>query len=246
MTLDLRLGDYREVMRDVECDLVCADPPFSETTHEGHDAGTDTANRRVRASGVRDTGRARREISYDFWTPADVFEFVQFWRPRNRGWFAVCTDSELWSAWRAAFRWHGLVTFQPVILNVPGMTVRQSGDGPSSWCVPVAVARPTGPPWSNWGTLPGSYTGPVGQIERAASAVAGAKPLWACRALVRDYSRPGDLVADPCMGGGTVPLAAAIEGRRAVGSEVVESTFAAAQARLASGYTPALDFGAAG
>lgn len=235
---DLRWGNYTAVLHDVECDAVICDPPFSETTHDGHDAGTDTANRRTKANGVRDTGRARREITYDHWTPADVFEFVQFWRPRCRGWFVACTDSELWPAWRAALRWHELVTFQPVILNIPGMSVRQTGDGPSSWCIPVAVARPKGEPWLTWGTLPGSYTGTVGSTARAASSVAGSKPLWAMRALVRDYSRPGDLVVDPCAGGGTTLAAALLEGRRAIGSEIDEDTYRVALNRLSGGFTP--------
>lgn len=65
------------------------------------------------------------------------------------------------------------------------------------------------------------------------------------RAIVRDYSRRGDLVCDPTAGGGTTLLAAAIEGRRAIGAEVDDETFRAAKRRLAAGYTPALDFGAA-
>ena len=65
------------------------------------------------------------------------------------------------------------------------------------------------------------------------------------RAIVRDYSEPGDLVCDPCAGGGTTLLAAVIEGRRAIGAERDPDTFAKAVARLRRGYTPCFDFGAA-
>jgi DNA modification methylase len=44
------------------------------------------------------------------------------------------------------------------------------------------------------------------------------------RALVRDYSRPGDLIVDPCMGSATTILAAVIEGRRAIGAEMDPKT----------------------
>lgn len=47
-----------------------------------------------------------------------------------------------------------------------------------------------------------------------------------------------DLVCDPCAGGATTLLAAAIEGRRAIGAERDPATFASAQRRLACGYTP--------
>ena len=60
------------------------------------------------------------------------------------------------------------------------------------------------------------------------------------RALVRDYTRPGDLVCDPCAGGATTLLAAAIEGRRAIGAELDPSTHAKAMRRIARGYTPDL------
>lgn len=45
------------------------------------------------------------------------------------------------------------------------------------------------------------------------------KPEWLMRALVRDYSRAGDLVCDPLAGYGTTLHAAIAEGRRAIGSE---------------------------
>ena len=60
------------------------------------------------------------------------------------------------------------------------------------------------------------------------------------RALARDYSRPGDLICDPCTGKGTTLLAAAVEGRRAIGAEVNRDTYAEAQAWLGAGYTPTL------
>lgn len=241
MSLDLRLGRYQDVLGDVECDLVCSDPPYSKRTHEGHDAGAGLANKAEthweRSDGRRDPCRPRRAISYDFWTAVEVHEFVEFWAPRNRGWFVCLSDSDLCAVWRAAFEDHGLCGFQPVPIYIPGMTVRMCGDGPSSWAIYANVARPRREPFSTWGTLPGGYTGSVGKIERAASVVAGAKPLWAMRALVRDYSRPGDLVVDPCAGGGTTLAAAMLEGRRAVGAEVNPDHHREAMNRLAGAHS---------
>jgi len=45
---------------------------------------------------------------------------------------------------------------------------------------------------------------------------------------------PGDLVCDPCAGGGTTLLAAVLEGRRAIGAELDCATFEKAVKRLRS------------
>jgi DNA modification methylase len=52
------------------------------------------------------------------------------------------------------------------------------------------------------------------------------------RDIVGDYTRPGDLVCDPCAGGATTLLAAYQTGRRAIGAELDPATYAKAKARL--------------
>ena len=96
------------------------------------------------------------------------------------------------------------------------------------------VARPRSRQFSTWGCLPGAY---ISHCEKH-GAVAGAKPLDLMRSIVRDYSRPGDLVCDPCAGGGTTLLASLWEGRRAIGAELDADTHAKATARLSSAAIP--------
>ncbi len=240
--IDLRLGRWEDVLADVgEVDCVCTDPPYSERTHSGHDDGAAMANKKggwVRASGSVDPFRGRRALSYSQWGAREINAFVESWAPRCRGWFVCMSDSDLCVAWREAFENSGLTGFQPVPVLMPGMTVRMAGDGPSSWAVYCNVARPRA--LHRWGTLPGGYHGSNGNGASRAGSHVGGKPLWLMRALVRDYSKPGDLVCDPCAGGGTTLLAAAIEGRRAIGAEVDPDTHAKATRRLAAGYTPDL------
>jgi len=143
------------------------------------------------------------------------------------------SDSDLCLVWREAFETAGLTGFAPVPIVITGMTVRLSGDGPSSWAVYANVARPKA--LHRWGTLPGAYVGPYADREHI-----GGKPLWAMTALVRDYTKPGDLVCDPCAGAATTLLAALIEGRRAIGSEVNEETHQLGVNRIRDGYTPSL------
>jgi site-specific DNA-methyltransferase (adenine-specific) len=75
-----------------------------------------------------------------------------------------------------------------------------------------------------------------------ANSVTGMKSLGGMRAVVRDYSRPDNLIVDPYAGSGTTLLAAAIEGRRAIGAEIDQKIFALAVKRLSAGWTPAMSF----
>jgi hypothetical protein len=180
----------------------------------------------------------RRSLNYTFWTDDDVAAFVEHWGPRVRGWFVACTDHGLVTAWEHALAASGRYVFAPLQFMHPGSRVRIAGDGPSQWSTTIVVARPKTRVFQRWGTLPGGYVLPPAHTDR--DMVIGGKPLWLMRALVRDYTRPGDLVCDPCAGGATTLLAAAIEGRRAIGAELDPSTHAKAMRRIARGYTPDL------
>lgn len=236
---DLRLGRWEEVLADVgEVDAVIVDAPYSARTHERQRHG-----RLSKREGYsNDACLTQRGLTYDALSDDDVHGFVRAWAPRTRGWFVTITDSELYPAWRDALRDAGRYVFAPLACVQTGMNVRLAGDGPSNWTVWVVVARPRCVPYSKWGTLPGAYVLRQDQERKRMgdAVVHGAKPLWLMQSLVRDYSRPGDLVCDPCAGGGTTLLAAAIEGRRAVGAEMDEKHFAIAQKRLSRGYTPTL------
>lgn len=232
--IDLRLGRWEEALADVDMvDAVICDPPYGARTH----AGADAVAGPLRSDG-RDHNTTRRPIGYAAWTAAHVRTFVGAWADRCRGWMACMTSADLLPAYESAFIRAGWYPFTPLPLVSPGSRCRLLGDGPSNWTVFMLVARPRTKRMASWGTLPGAYTY---KPERGMVRVGG-KPLSLMRAIVRDYSRPGDLVCDPCAGGATTLLAAAIEGRRAVGAEVDAETFAKAQARIARGYTPRMQF----
>jgi site-specific DNA-methyltransferase (adenine-specific) len=228
MTCELRLGRWQDALADVgECDALITDPPYSERTHSGHDAHESRAY----------DGAARRTLSYAYWTAADVEAFVLHWGPRTRGWIVAMTDHELVPAWEAAFERVGRYAFAPLQMMEPGSRVRLAGDGPAQWCTTIMVARPRTREYLAWGALPGGY---LIRGARGDDRHIGGKPLPGMRALVRDYSRPGDLVIDPCAGGATTLLAARMEGRRAIGAEMDPATHALAAKRLAKPYTPQL------
>jgi site-specific DNA-methyltransferase (adenine-specific) len=214
MSIDLRLGDWRDVLADVECDALITDPPYGARTHEGHDA-------------VEGVNGDRQSLSYASWGPDDVCEFVGHWAQRTRGWMCVMSCTDLANVWRDAFHDSGRYAFHSLPCVIRGASVRLAGDGPSSWSVCLTVSRPRNKKFSTWGTLPGAYVG-----KRRTGGHIGGKPDWLMSAIIRDYTRPGDLVCDPCAGGGTTLVAAESLGRKAVGAEIDPETHAKAMARI--------------
>lgn len=216
--IDLRLGRWEDVLDGVVVDTLISDPPYDDTTHAG-----------AKHHG-RSDGSVSEAISYDHWTPRDVRRFVDAWHERVRGWMVCLTSSGLTLSWQAAYRRVGRYSFAPVPCVIRGMTVRLGGDGPSSWAVYAMVARPRNEEFVAWGTLPGAYV-----VPRSVAAENGrGKPPWLMQALVRDYTRPGDVVCDPCAGYATTLTAAVGLGRRAVGAEVDPAVYERARAELAA------------
>lgn len=219
--IDLRLGRYQDVLGDVECDAVICDPPYSARNHRGHDS--------IAGFEARD-GHAREQIDYSHWTADEVSSFVATWSPRTRGWIVALTSHDLIPAWEAAFDEAGRLAFAPVPCVIRGMTFRMLGDGPSSWAVYAMVARPRTRAMQAWGTLPGAYV--VGKAHAGGGGGGRGKPIDLMRALVRDYSRPSDLVCDPCAGYATTGVAALGMGRQFVGAEMDEAAHAQGCERL--------------
>lgn len=248
MTADIRLGRWQDVLADVACDALICDPPYSARTHEGHDDGVQSTEAKQGEPSFNakryELGLPpiRRALNYAAWTPADVDHFVGAWSDRVRGWFVAFTSHDLVGAYTDALERHGRYVFAPLPFFSPGSRVRLSGDGPSAWTCWIVVARPRCEPFTKWGTLPGGYVYPMDKpggagVERRSDTVVGAKPIGLMRAIVRDYSRPGDLVCDPFLGSGTTAIAALSEGRRFVGSEEKPEHMAIIKRRLARGHT---------
>lgn len=241
--IDLRFGEWQAALADVsEVQTLIVDAPYSERTHSSHNAGADDANTAARPEIKGNVTRQRlgldpmrRSITYSHWTATEIEEFCTAWSGRTRGWFVTITDHILGPIWSNVLEGFGRYVFAPIPFVETGSRVRLTGDGPSSWTAWVIAARPCTREFQRWGTLPGAY---IARNER--KPVVGGKPLGLMRALVRDYSRIGDLICDPCAGGATTLIAAATEGRRAIGAEMDRSHYEIAMRRIARGYTPSL------
>lgn len=216
---ELRLGRWQDVAADVVADVVICDPPYGAKTHDSQPRTADRADER--AVGLRP--------AYEKWQSNHVHEFVEAWAPRTRGWIVALTSHDLLPAWQSAHDSVGRYCFAPVPCVLKGMSVRLGGDGPSSWAVYAVVSRPRDLVYSNWGTTPGAYTGNAD--TRNAGGGRG-KPEWLMQALVRDYSRPGDLIVDPFVGWGSTCIAARALRRRSIGIDVDADALAEAGRRL--------------
>lgn len=220
MSIDLRCGRWEDVLGDVECDALIVDAPYSERTH----------------SAYRDMPELRRRaIDYACWSAEDVAAFVAAWAERTRGWMCSITDHVLAGAWADAMAAAGRYVFSPIACVEPGRNVRVCGDGPTQWSCWLVVSRPRTRTMQGWGALPGAYVVAKGRPRESYGRMGG-KPLDLMRSIVRDYSREGDLVCDPCAGGATTLIAAALEGRRAVGAEQDAAAYAQAMEVITHGY----------
>ena len=211
--IDLRYGAWQTVLEGVEVDALICDPPYSARVHEVVQTRSDGGRRRA-AGGAASLNDAP---SFAAWDGADVAAFVVDWSPRVRGWMACLTSHDLVEAYRDAYELAGRYSFAPVPCVISGMTVRLAGDGPASWAVYAMVARPRDQSFIGGWANPGAY------VVSSGGARAGAgrgKPAALEHALVRDYSRPGDLVCDPVAGWGGFLRAAVHQGRRAIGAEI--------------------------
>ena len=238
--IDLRLGDWREVLGEFdEVDAVISDPPFSPRTHEGRRTGSE-----IRQSG----------ISYDALTRCGAQEIVDHWAPRIRRWVVLFGDHTTAAWYRADAGRAGLYVFQPIPWCKPDAAPRMSGDGPASAAEHLTAACKTTDAElaAEWitvartrskagmlGSTPGFYVHGTASTRgsNGQKGFPGQKPLALMRALIRDYTKPGDLIIDPFAGSGTTLLAARAEGRNCVGAEIDPETYEKAKARLARPHT---------
>lgn len=212
--IDLRVGRWQDALADVgEVDCLCVDPPYGDRTHAGN---VDMQERYARSD----------LAGYAHWTADDAAAFVAAWSDRCRGWMCIMTSDDLITPFRDAYNDAKRLDFAPV--PILQHRPRMGGDGPGSGAVYLMVARPRRKEFLSWGSLPCWY---MSQPDKT-GIVNGAKPLSLMLELIRDYTRPGDLVVDPTAGGATTLIAAHTLGRRAIGAEMDPATAAKAQDRI--------------
>lgn len=207
----LILGDCLQVMPTLGWfDAVVTDPPYSERTHKGHDAG---------AQEGRD-GAKRATLGYGSLTEETATDLANHFARLCTGWTVWMTDHILAPAISSALERAGRYVFAPLPFHQPGRSVRLSGDGPSSWTDWIIVSRTAAQ--MRWGTLRGGYIAGEGWADKRRM---GGKPLPLMLQVIDDYTRLGQTVLDPFLGGGTTAVACERLGRSCTGIEIDPEAF---------------------
>jgi len=202
-------GHWETALIDVDPDAVICDIPYSRRTVDGYGS-------------VSSSGFATRGIGdYDGWDLAEAESFAVHWAARVRRWFVMFgSHDQVFGAGRRLEEISELYTFPPIVWIKSRPTPRLYADGPSMAAEFILVSRKRRRlDRAEKRHRPGAYLGDKVPTKQR-HGIVGQKPLWLMRAVVRDYSEPGDLVVDPTAGTGSTIVAALMEGRRAVGAEI--------------------------
>jgi hypothetical protein len=234
----IHLSPWQTAPWPEQVDCVITDPPYSERTHSGQRSHY---NGKAAGGGRRELTNRPLSEAYHHLTPAQVTEWAAAWAPRVRYWLCVMCDHTLIPDWHASLQAAGLYAFQPVPIIRLNPSPRFAGDGPASGAVYMMTARTkAGAKWGadSWGSLPGHYETIAAQLGKGSRI--GGKPIPLMQQIIRDYSRPEMLVADPCAGHGTTLVAAKGAGRLVWGAERDPAAHRAACERLDAVQVPTL------
>ncbi|MBY6138543.1 site-specific DNA-methyltransferase [Leisingera daeponensis] len=222
---ELYLGDCLEVMPSLgSVDHFMMDPPYEEITHTAKSKGG--ARRDMRADG-------RKELQELDFAPIDEIRGrVVELGTQCDGWFiAFCTPEGV-RPWADEINASPMKYKRACTWIKPDSPPQFNGQGPASGFENFVCAW-AGKGHSRWnaGGKRGVYTEMVSPKDRTGGHPTE-KPWRLMRELLFDFTRPGDLVADPFAGSGTTLVAAALTGRRAIGIEQNPEYFSLACRRV--------------
>lgn len=253
MTYQLILGDCIEGMRamaDKSVDVVCSDPPYSEHVHK---------SARTMAGMYRDTDEmqacsARRlELGFNHLTSDDLEAIATQYGRLTKRWALVFSDTESAHLWREAMEraglqyvrtcfWHRLAgapqfTGDRPAVSLEAITACATPDTAAEYLedvVAITCCHQAGRKRWNGGGKQGLYPFPIVQSSKNAPRLhTTQKPVDLMRALISDFTNPGELVLDSHAGSGTTGAACIELGRDFIGFEKDPKHHAIATARLA-------------
>jgi site-specific DNA-methyltransferase (adenine-specific) len=193
--------------------VVISDPPYDARTHGGRETGK----------------KEERGIKYAPLEEKDAHDVVDHFVTEEAAWFVFFCSHVTWQWFAKALENNNQYVFAPVPWVKPDPVPRKQGDGPDSSCEWLCIARPK-ERLRRYGHRPGHYF--ENTCSTRGKGFQGQKPLQLMQRIVLDYSEPGDTVCDPFAGSGTTLLAAVMNGRHALGTEIDEKTCRAARLRL--------------
>lgn len=228
---ELRLGKFQDVLADVtSCDAIITDPPYLGACADG--GGGSWAKGATHSNGGPVMG-------YEPASESLLDDVVALAARICFGWFVVFNDFDGAYHIRASVKRLGAVSAEPIAWVKPKCLVPPRGSLSLPEKGTEFIISSRFKPVSKKGMIPGSYVSPRNTPNPSISqVVTGGKPLDLMRAIVRDYTRTGDLIVEPFAGGGTTLLAAVMEGRSVIASEMDPGNFEKTLKRMRKGYTP--------
>lgn len=229
MTFTTIAGDRARLWHGANTDLypliegnvahVIVDPPYGRFTH--------TQQRNTRDT---DGTVTVAPIPFAALTIPDRDAMLAFCKARVDGWAVVFCEAEQTGMWRDQFDAAGCKDRPPAIWVKPDAQPNFSGSGPGVGCELISLAW-CGEGKSKWNG--GGKTGVYTFVKRhTGSGHPTEKPLPLMKALITDFTQPGDLIFDPFMGSGSTGVAALELGRRFIGAEMNDDYFAIACRRI--------------
>lgn len=231
----LLLGRCEDVLPTLEqVDHVITDPPYSEHVHgNARSSRMQSANDRGGKYGA--DSRRNVDLGFDHLTPElRALCAAEFARLARR-WVLVFSDIESDHLWRDDLTGAGLDYVRTGVWHKVGSTPQFSGDRPATAVEAITICHPKGRKRWNGGGSHAIWSVPIvldrgKQGERRVHTTQ--KPESLMRALVDQFTDPGDVILDAFGGSGTTAAACKYLGRRCVLIEENEARAEVAAKRL--------------
>jgi len=220
----LILGDNRKILPTIkDIDHIISDPPYEDELH----AAVGKINR------IRTDGRRVPEEIGFAGINKDRAEYAKLLTEASRGWVMIFTLAEGVRAWRDDLQAAGLKYDTCLAWIKPDASPRFNGQGAARGfeCVVTGWAGTGYRSW-NAGGKRGVYTHCINTSRYSQHTCS--KPVSLMCELVLDFTRHGQLICDPFMGGGATGAACIRLGRRFLGIERDEKFFEMALKNLSA------------
>jgi DNA modification methylase len=214
-------------------DHVITDPPYSEHLHSNsRSSRMQSANDRGGKYGA-DT-RRNVNLGFEALTP-ELRQFCSEWfATLARRWVLAFSDIESAHLWRGDLTGAGLDYVRTGIWHKVGCTPQFSGDRPAVAVEAITICHPKGRKRWNGGGSHALWSVPIvldrGGTEKRVHSTQ--KPESLMRALVDQFTDPGDTILDAFCGSATTGVAAKYLGRKSILIEEDEARAEVAATRL--------------
>lgn len=216
----LYLGDCREILPTLEgVRHIITDPPYEDELHNAMGSIRRNDGREmVQDLGFEGINASREDVAAALVKAAE-------------GWLIVFTLAEGVRAWRDPIQAAGGKWDTTLAWVKPDASPRFNGQGAARG-FECAVTAWCGKGYRSWnaGGKRGIYTHCVNVGRQGEHPTE--KPLSLMAEIIRDYTKPGELICDPFCGSGTTGVAAVKSGCQFIGIELDEKWFDLARRRI--------------